>query len=592
MPTWVRGPVLGDRRVDGVDAALRDVVLQPVRAEGREDEGADGGAGGTASGRRAQRPARAGRGLRAGGGALGVRSMVAVRCGSPLGRCVWAVVVTVTCVVSRSGGGVPTLRDTAVPCPAGRRRASTRVPPRCGRPGRRDPPQDGAGPGGDQRRIAARGDRLGRRGPWASRSPQGPASARSARRRPPRRGRPPAASPGRPTRCCARSCPTGTAASRSPRSSARGRRGRAPRARGRSAAGTAGPTRRPCGRGEEGEHPVGDARSRRPPRRGRRRCRARPMSSRRRLLEQVAARAGAQRGEDRVVVLAHRQDEDRHLGARGREPGRRRDAALTGHPQVHDDHVGGERSTASTACSPVATWATTSTSGRSPSTVTRPSRKTGWSSATTTRSGPHRERLGSRARSSVPPRAPGPTSKRPPTSAARSRMHVSPTPGGAAGSARDRRPRPPPQPALLEPDPHGAVRAPLCRTALATASAVIRYAATSTAAGSSPAAARATPSRDRAVRREVLAQRPGQPELVQRRRPQVVDGAAYRGDGPAHLVARAARRAPRAPGRARAARPGCRAAAPCRRARGRRRRAGRAAAAGAPPRARRRAARG
>ena len=94
------------------------------------------------------------------------------------------------------------------------------------------------------------------------------------------------------------------------------------------------------------------------------------------------------------------------------------------------------------------------------------------------------------------------------------------------------------------------------------------------------------------VGRDVLAQRLDQAELVERGRAQVVDGAADRGDGAAHLVAQPAGEGRRRPGRWRASRPAARAAAPCRPAPGRRRRAGRAAAGGAPPRGRRRSARG
>ena len=59
-----------------------------------------------------------------------------------------------------------------------------------------------------------------------------------------------------------------------------------------------------------------------------------------RALDEVAARARPDGGEDRVVVLDHRQDEDADLRARIDDPAGRVDAARAGHLQVHQDDVG------------------------------------------------------------------------------------------------------------------------------------------------------------------------------------------------------------------------------------------------------------
>ena len=158
-------------------------------------------------------------------------------------------------------------------------------------------------------------------------------------RRPPR-GTPPAACAGRPRRGCARSSRTGTAgattvwlsapcATRSSTSRSRsdscgngtaaaprGRQRRRRRARGRRSRGpkTASP------RGDGPDRP-GDV-------------------LRRRLLEQVAPGPGSQGREDRVVVLAHGQHDDRGRGELGGDPGRGLDPAHAGHAQVHEHDVG------------------------------------------------------------------------------------------------------------------------------------------------------------------------------------------------------------------------------------------------------------
>jgi hypothetical protein len=67
---------------------------------------------------------------------------------------------------------------------------------------------------------------------------------------------------------------------------------------------------------------------------------ASPLPTARIALQQVAARAGAHRGEDRVVVLEHRQHEHPDVGAARDDLARRLDAVQLGHLDVHHDDVG------------------------------------------------------------------------------------------------------------------------------------------------------------------------------------------------------------------------------------------------------------
>ena len=57
-------------------------------------------------------------------------------------------------------------------------------------------------------------------------------------------------------------------------------------------------------------------------------------------LDQVATRAGLERGVHRLVVLEHAQDQDRDVGMRLEQPASGLDPADAGHVQVHEDDVG------------------------------------------------------------------------------------------------------------------------------------------------------------------------------------------------------------------------------------------------------------
>ncbi len=146
---------------------------------------------------------------------------------------------------------------------------------------------------------------------------------------------------------------------------------------------------------------------------------------------------------------------------------------------------------------------------------------------------------GSRASTRVPA-SPPEMVRVPPTSAARSRIEAMPTPGVHAEPSR------PPSHTVTTRQPpsasrtRSAVSEPLWRAALVSASIAIRYAAVSTAAGrpgrSSGAAneTRITEPSGGADHRDPLAQRRHQPELVEGRRPHVVDqptDLAHRGHG-------------------------------------------------------------
>ena len=138
-------------------------------------------------------------------------------------------------------------------------------------------------------------------------------------------------------------------------------------------------------------------------------------------------------------------------------------------------------------------------------------------------------------------------------------------------------------------------RARACRTTFVSASVAIRYAATSTAAGSAGSGSGAS-TVDRAAGRPVgvPAQRPDQAQLVQGGRAQPVDQPPDVVDAPRGCRARSSAISAARPLRVGDAR-SCRGVGLERRRRsapGRGRRAGRGAAGGAPPRARRRAAPG
>ena len=60
-------------------------------------------------------------------------------------------------------------------------------------------------------------------------------------------------------------------------------------------------------------------------------------------LEQVAARAGLDRREDRIVVVGHREHEHGDMGGGVDDPARRLDPIHAGHRQVHQDDVRMER---------------------------------------------------------------------------------------------------------------------------------------------------------------------------------------------------------------------------------------------------------
>ena len=153
-------------------------------------------------------------------------------------------------------------------------------------------------------------------------------------------------------------------------------------------------------------------------------------------LEQVAAGAGAHRREHRLVVVVHRQHEDRDVRRRVDDPARGLDAVEPGHVDVHQHDVRvpgrdrGDRLLARRGlarpgrCRP-----------RSPAAAARPARNAAWSSATRTRirsarlaHGAAARPSGRRARTRVPPSGRRSTATSPPTSAARSCIDSRPVP--------------------------------------------------------------------------------------------------------------------------------------------------------------------
>ena len=159
-------------------------------------------------------------------------------------------------------------------------------------------------------------------------------------------------------------------------------------------------------------------------------------------LEQVAARAGPHRGEDRVVVLEHRQHQ--HADVRARRPTMRRVASMplsSGICRSISDHVGLQL--ARPARPPRAPSAASPTTSTSPAAASRsmrsPRRNTGWSSATQdARRAPRHAHLRTvvdgQAGRGTTRAARRPRRRRagvPPSSAARSRIETRPTPAGA-----------------------------------------------------------------------------------------------------------------------------------------------------------------
>ena len=138
------------------------------------------------------------------------------------------------------------------------------------------------------------------------------------------------------------------------------------------------------------------------------------------------------------------------------------------------------------------------------------------------------------------------TSLRPPSSAARSRSETRPTPAWASGAM------PTPSSATstsrspvvaLQPDAR-RVPARACRATLVSASPAIRYAATSTAAGSAPRSPASTAHREpplSASRSACWRERADQAAVVEGGRAQVVHEPAYVGDDVLHVLAGARR---------------------------------------------------
>ena len=158
-----------------------------------------------------------------------------------------------------------------------------------------------------------------------------------------------------------------------------------------------------------------------------------------RALEHVAARAGAQRGEDRVVVLEHRQDEHAHV--RCRRAATRRVASIPpmpGHLQVHHHRRRAQLDARPRAPrSPFSASPTTSMSRpSSDSSSTRsPARNTGWSSAISSADAARRSwRRRAAERALDPGAAAGRRSivHVPPSSAARSRIEPQADAGSVA----------------------------------------------------------------------------------------------------------------------------------------------------------------
>ena len=313
-------------------------------------------------------------------------------------------------------------------------------------------------------------------------------------------------------------------------------------------------------------------------------------------LEQVAARAGAQRGEDRVVVLEHGQDQDADVRAGPRAIARVASMPLSsgicrsiritsGCERRRPGRSPRRRSAASPTICEVR-HATPSSARRPVAEQGGGRRRSAGGSARRSRRRPGAAAAG-RGRACRRPGG-GLDLQVPPSSAARSRIERRPTPARArpAGRRRRRRPRGP------------ARRRRASRTAQRAARrGVRRWSAPPARCGRRPPRPRPAAAaglrrvdltsscQPRRSSRGTLAQRADQAELVERGRAQPVDQPADVGDRRLRLVAQlraGGRRAPRVTRRA-----GARGVEPERQAAssGPGRRAGRGAAGGAPPRA-------
>src|SRR5690606_14768816 len=203
-------------------------------------------------------------------------------------------------------------------------------------------------------------------------------------------------------------------------------------------------------------------------------------------LDQVATGAGAYRGEDRVRVFAHGQHQYRHLGMGGGQLPGRVDPAAVGQVQVHEDHIGRQIVHKAQCGSGVRGLAhhrhRAGVGERGP------------------HPGPehrvivdyehldHATSTGNPAVTRVPPPGNAPALNVPPSSVARSAIERSPTPLPFTGSGN-----PIPSSVTVTVSRSATAistrhrRAHAWRATLVTASRAIRYAATSTAAGSVPA---------------------------------------------------------------------------------------------------------
>ena len=199
-----------------------------------------------------------------------------------------------------------------------------------------------------------------------------------------------------------------------------------------------------------------------------------------RPFQHVPRGAGAHGREDRVVVIEHREHQDRHSRCRpGDFPGRT-DTVQFGHLHVEYHHIRAQGDRARTASRPVPAVPTTSIPGTEDSSADRPSRTTGGRRRgqreprhsslglpslrhrspampfdsrflfRQQRVSPRREpsdggtrpgwAIGSRARTR-PPVGRGPACSDPPSSAVRSRIATMPTPGSQVAVASRRRRR-------------------------------------------------------------------------------------------------------------------------------------------------------
>src|SRR5918995_251984 len=158
--------------------------------------------------------------------------------------------------------------------------------------------------------------------------------------------------------------------------------------------------------------------------------------------KQVASGTGLQRGEHRIVILLHADDEDAYVGAGVQDRTGRLDAVDPGHTEVHQDHVRLERFGEREGLPPVARLAYYLEVGRGEEQGTQPVTEVGmvigdelpdllqgyvppckpdWSLASIAQ--------GKSAVTLVPPEATASMLHEPPSSSALSRMEERPTPG-------------------------------------------------------------------------------------------------------------------------------------------------------------------